>query len=63
MPGDVMRLDLRLRLRSTAAYTVGFAAYALLVVALYPNFEDGTSLNDLTAATRPSARCSARRVR
>lgn len=48
MPGDIARWDLRLRRRSTLAYASGFAAYALLIVVLYPTFEHDTSLNDLT---------------
>jgi ABC-2 type transport system permease protein len=47
--GDVGRLDLRLRRRSMYGYTVGLAAYALVIVALYPAFKDDTGLNALTA--------------
>ena len=48
MPGDITRLDLRQRRRSTLAYTVGFAGYAILVVALYPNFRHDQALAELT---------------
>ena len=41
-------LDLRLRRRSTYGYTLGMAAYAFVIVALYPSFKDDTSLNKLT---------------
>ena len=40
--------DLRQRRRSTLAYTVGFAGYAILVVALYPNFRHDQALAELT---------------
>jgi beta-exotoxin I transport system permease protein len=49
LAADVARLDLRLRRRSTAAYGIGFALYAVLIVVLYPTFEHDTSLNDLTS--------------
>lgn len=48
MSPDIARLDLRLRRRSTLAYSIGFVAYALLIVALYPSFKADTSLDDLT---------------
>jgi ABC-2 type transport system permease protein len=48
MRAEVAGLDLRLRRRSIAWYTVGMAAYAFLIVALYPSFEDDTSLDALT---------------
>ena len=44
----VTSLDLRLRRRSTYGYTVGMAAYAFVIVALYPSFKNDTSLNKLT---------------
>ena len=44
----VLLLDLRLRRRSLIGYTLGMAAYALVVVALYPAFKNETSLNELT---------------
>lgn len=48
MVGDIARLDLRLRRRLTIGYSVGMAAYALIVVALFPAFKDATALNKLT---------------
>lgn len=48
MPGDVCRLDLRLRVRSTISYSVGLTAYAVLIVVLYPTFRNDSSLNKLT---------------
>jgi ABC-2 type transport system permease protein len=48
MRSDVARLDLRLRLRSIIGYTLGLAAYALLIVVLYPAFRNDTSLDALT---------------
>jgi ABC-2 type transport system permease protein len=45
---DVTFLDLRLRRRLLTGYTVGTAVYALVIVALYPQFKNTTSLNDLT---------------
>ncbi len=49
MPGDVCRLDLRLRARSAVACTVGVTAYAVLIVVLYPTFRTDASLDKLTA--------------
>jgi hypothetical protein len=34
VPGDIARWDLRLRRRSTLGYSVGLAAYAVLIVIL-----------------------------
>ena len=48
MHSDVARLDLRLRRRSILGYTMGLAAYAWLIVALYPTFRHDTSLDALT---------------
>lgn len=45
---DVARLDLRLRRRATLGYTVGIAAYAFVIVALYPAMRHTTGLDDLT---------------
>jgi ABC-2 type transport system permease protein len=45
---DIARLDLVVRRRSVIGFAVGMAVYALVVVALYPQFKDATSLNDLT---------------
>ncbi|MEO7555184.1 MAG: ABC transporter permease subunit [Acidimicrobiales bacterium] len=49
MPAELTRLDLRLRRRSTLGYTAGIAIYALVIVALYPSFENDTSLNKFTS--------------
>ncbi|MGH8861030.1 MAG: ABC transporter permease subunit [Jatrophihabitantaceae bacterium] len=46
--GGIATLDLRLRRRSTYGYTLGMAAYAFVIVALYPSFKNDTSLNKLT---------------
>ncbi len=48
MAGDITMLDLRLRRRLIIGYTLGIAAYALVVVALYPSFKTNTGLNQLT---------------
>jgi ABC-2 type transport system permease protein len=45
---EVTRLDLRLRRRSTVAYSVGLAAYTLLIVALYPAFRHDNAIDQLT---------------
>ena len=47
MPGDITRLDLRQRRRSTLAYIV-FDGFAVLVVALYPTFRHDQALDELT---------------
>ncbi|MCB9372262.1 MAG: ABC transporter permease subunit [Microthrixaceae bacterium] len=46
MGGDLARVDLRMRRRSTVAYAVGLALYTLVVVVLYPAFKDATSLDE-----------------
>ncbi|HXS62371.1 MAG TPA: ABC transporter permease subunit [Streptosporangiaceae bacterium] len=48
MRADVTLFDLRLRRRSLLGYTAGMALYALVVVALYPQFKNSLSLNQLT---------------
>jgi ABC-2 type transport system permease protein len=48
MSGDIAILDLRLRRRLTIGYAIGIAAYALIVVALYPSFKNDTGLNQLS---------------
>ena len=48
MRADVTRLDLRLRRRSLLGYTAGMALYALVIVALYPQFKNSLSLDQLT---------------
>ncbi len=45
---EVSRLDLRLRRRSLLSYTIGMMLYALVIVVLYPQFKDSTSLDQLT---------------
>lgn len=44
---EVTRLDLALRRRSMLWYTIGTAAYAFVVVAMYPAMKRDTSLSDL----------------
>ncbi|HUB41918.1 MAG TPA: ABC transporter permease subunit [Streptosporangiaceae bacterium] len=51
MLADIIRLDLRLRRRSTIGYAAGMAIYALVVVALYPSFKNQTSLDSLSGST------------
>jgi ABC-2 type transport system permease protein len=48
MRADVTLLDLRLRRRPLLGFTAGMALYALVVVALYPQFKNSLSLNQLT---------------
>ena len=48
MHADITRLDLRLRRRSLLGYTAGMALYALIIVALYPQFKNSVSLNQIT---------------
>jgi ABC-2 type transport system permease protein len=48
MPVDIILLDLRMRRRALIGYTVGMAVYAFVIVALYPTFENDTSLNQFT---------------
>ena len=45
---EVFRLDLGMRRRILAVYTLGMAMYALIIVALYPGFEHSTGLDNLT---------------
>lgn len=47
MNTSVIRLDLALRRRSLIAYSLGMAAYAVIIVALYPAFKNSTALDDL----------------
>lgn len=44
----ITSLDLRLRRRSLYGYTAGMAAYALIIVVLYPSFRNDPSLDKLT---------------
>jgi len=48
MRAEVTLLDLRLRRRSLLGYTAGMALYTLVVVALYPQFKNSVSLDQLT---------------
>jgi ABC-2 type transport system permease protein len=48
MPGDIAFLDLRLRRRLIIGHTIGMAACALIVVALYPSFKNDAGLNQLS---------------
>jgi ABC-2 type transport system permease protein len=45
---DVARLDLRTRRRMLIGCALGIAAYAFLIVALYPAFKDDASLDQMT---------------
>jgi ABC-2 type transport system permease protein len=47
----VLTLDLSFRRRSLFWYSVGMAAYVLVVVALYPSFKDSTNLDELTSSS------------
>lgn len=51
MSVDLLTLDLRLRRRSIAGYALGMAAYALLIVLLYPSFKDDASLNQFSSGS------------
>ncbi len=48
MLADIFFLDLRLRRRLLIGYALGTALYALVIVVLYPEFKNTTSLNNLT---------------
>ena len=48
MRADIAVIDLRLRRRALLSYVVGMALYALVIVALYPQFKGDTSLDQLT---------------
>ncbi|HEY6468606.1 MAG TPA: ABC transporter permease subunit [Candidatus Dormibacteraeota bacterium] len=48
MRADIAFVDLRLRRRALLSYVLGMALYALIVVVLYPQFKDSTSLDQLT---------------
>lgn len=55
MRTHVTDFDLRLRRRSLLGYTFGTAAYALIIVVLYPAFKSSTSLNDLVKSSSTAA--------
>ena len=48
MRADIAVIDLQLRRRALLSYSVGMALYALVIVALYPQFKGATSLDQLT---------------
>jgi ABC-2 type transport system permease protein len=48
MRAELTRLELRIRRRSALAYALGTAAYAALIVALYPSFRDDPALDRFT---------------
>ena len=48
MLAEVARLDLRARRRALLGYCGGMGLYALVIVALYPQFRDSTSLDNIT---------------
>ena len=49
MRTEIAQIDLRLRRRSIIWFTVGLAAYAFILVAMYPSVKSDASLGDLTA--------------
>ena len=51
MHAEVTFLDLRLRRRLLLGYLLGMAFYALVVVVLYPQFKDATSLDQFSGST------------
>ncbi len=55
MGTELARLDLRLRRRGVIGYTVGVAAYAVLIVVIYPSFKDDQSLDALTTGNATMA--------
>jgi len=52
---DITRLDLAARRRSLTGYALGLAAYAFVVVALYPAFKNTSSLDKLIQADPAAA--------
>ncbi|PRZ44050.1 ABC-2 type transport system permease protein [Antricoccus suffuscus] len=50
MAVDILRLDARLRRRSIIGYSLGMAAYVLVVVVIYPAFKDSSSLDNLVSS-------------
>ena len=47
MDAELLRIDLLARRRTVAGYALGMAVYALVIVAIYPEFEHSTSLNNI----------------
>jgi ABC-2 type transport system permease protein len=52
---EVTTLDLGLRRKSIIGYSVGMAAYVLMVVALYPAFKDSPELDSFTESSPGAA--------
>ena len=46
---QIAELDVSMRRRGLIGYTLGMAAYVLIVVALFPAFKDSTNLDSLTS--------------
>jgi len=55
MRAEIAVLDLQLRRRALLSYVAGMALYALVIVALYPQFKGATSLDQLTKNGSPIA--------
>jgi beta-exotoxin I transport system permease protein len=55
MSPEVAWMDLRLRRRSMLWYAVGMAAYAFIIVAMYPSMKRDTSLSDLMQGNQTAA--------
>lgn len=55
MATDILRLDVARRRRSIIGYCVGLAAYALIVVILYPTFKNSTSLDSFVRQNAAAA--------
>ena len=51
MDTEILRIDLVARRRAVIGFTMGMALYALVIVAIYPEFEHSTGLNNLTKNT------------
>jgi ABC-2 type transport system permease protein len=51
MNRTIALLDLRLRRRAMIGYALGLGAYAFAIVALYPSFENDTSLDQLAESS------------
>jgi ABC-2 type transport system permease protein len=51
MHAEVTLLDLRLRRRLLLAYLLGMAAYALVVIVLYPQFKNAANLDQFSGST------------
>lgn len=51
MVREITSLDLSFRRRSIIGFTLGMAAYTLVVVALYPAFRDASNLDELATSS------------